>query len=578
MSQPQLSPEERKRKRRPEEYAEAVAEYSKIAKEHHLHPGTHYRQLSRFLQGNSIYIGGHGNIQHNTPFRRHDLVVVHDLTDSGREIKCFDSITGLNELMGHPLPGRGCGQLLFVRGYPSRDWVNLIGSRYRVDPEIFRRHLDLDRSEDYFDTPSLPSATHNMIRLTTTSIGRHSVVGSKLPRQFSLDQYHCSLGRNPDAVGESLVRRFSAHSDDRFSIDQHISICVLKRGEGWVALILLDSGRDLDECPSGPWLPGGSKPRNFDNIFNPVIQFEPNICFRGSEHLDSADNTQGDQLALKRTYQQSSSLLHTKAYGSFLSVKIMKTDPFYALNCLFRFAANSESQFLNLLRAKLMDSGLHHQDEHMHKSLADLKRHKLILFEHIEHLHRVITIIKQRGYNRLTRSEIGSNAMAQSESSTRLCSAGSITDLPSLDLSKPPSRRPTLNALQNNDCETVAESLLEDYEDLVSRAQALCDLYVEGIRDIRDNAMLAESRKAIEQAEAVTHLTRLAYFFLPLSFTSTLFGMNFREIGNDLSIWIWVVTSIPVFLFAVLLGFWGQLSPIVVQRARHLRSKTSERT
>lgn len=39
---------------------------------------------------------------------------------------------------------------------------------------------------------------------------------------------------------------------------------------------------------------------------------------------------------------------------------------------------------------------------------------------------------------------------------------------------------------------------------------------------------LIESKKAITQAEQVTKLTQLAFFFIPLTFVAGLFGMNVR--------------------------------------------------
>jgi Mg2+ and Co2+ transporter CorA len=47
-------------------------------------------------------------------------------------------------------------------------------------------------------------------------------------------------------------------------------------------------------------------------------------------------------------------------------------------------------------------------------------------------------------------------------------------------------------------------------------------------RDIQ----LKESKKVIEKAESSHKLTLLAFLFLPVSLSTSFFGMNFREFGQ----------------------------------------------
>ena len=62
-----------------------------------------------------------------------------------------------------------------------------------------------------------------------------------------------------------------------------------------------------------------------------------------------------------------------------------------------------------------------------------------------------------------------------------------------------------------------------------------------------NRAVVAESRKLIDQAESLKRLTLLATFFIPLSFTTSLFGMNFEELGQGhLHVWLFAVVSAPV--------------------------------
>ncbi|KAK4188178.1 hypothetical protein QBC35DRAFT_209234, partial [Podospora australis] len=71
---------------------------------------------------------------------------------------------------------------------------------------------------------------------------------------------------------------------------------------------------------------------------------------------------------------------------------------------------------------------------------------------------------------------------------------------------------------------------------------------------------LAESRKSIQLSDSVALLTKLAFVFIPLTFSASLFGMNIDELGSGgLPIWVFVLTAM------VVSGFTG----VVWWAARH---------
>ncbi|TAQ86623.1 hypothetical protein B7494_g5054 [Chlorociboria aeruginascens] len=159
-------------------------------------------------------------------------------------------------------------------------------------------------------------------------------------------------------------------------------------------------------------------------------------------------------------------------------------------------------------------------------------------------ISNTISCIRRRGSPRWPR------ATAQNNHGRKLSTASSIktADKPSLSrvLPVPASirsideRTPQLGAASKDDpaqqvaqADAAAASLLEDYQALLHRANSLSQLYNEGIDEIRTT-----------------------FFFLPLSSTISLFGMNFKELGVHLSIWIWVVVTVPVFGVSVILCFW----------------------
>ncbi|KAK8209244.1 hypothetical protein IWZ01DRAFT_310466 [Phyllosticta capitalensis] len=115
--------------------------------------------------------------------------------------------------------------------------------------------------------------------------------------------------------------------------------------------------------------------------------------------------------------------------------------------------------------------------------------------------------------------------------------------------------------------------IMKDPE-LVGDAQALkedCAEFATQLEDVlrhlesTSNALIGsmsimESSKAIKEAEEVTKLTQLAFFFIPLTFVAGIFGMNLKEMAN-VSIWIWVVTSAALLLASYFVlyftEFWG---------------------
>lgn len=69
---------------------------------------------------------------------------------------------------------------------------------------------------------------------------------------------------------------------------------------------------------------------------------------------------------------------------------------------------------------------------------------------------------------------------------------------------------------------------------------------------------LAESRKSIEMTDSVKLLTQLAFIFIPLTFSATIFGINVREFGTgELPISAFVITAIVVMITSMLIWWFG---------------------
>ena len=206
---------------------------------------------------------------------------------------------------------------------------------------------------------------------------------------------------------------------------------------------------------------------------------------------------------------QSASLLHSRLfYSKNLDTATAAADTFYALSDLFAFVAASENQFLNMIGGKVkkeMDPLVlvRQQDP----TIANLLHSKEVLDQHIQHISRVICIIQSRWSSNWPKATI-----------------------------------PT----QVQIVEATSVALLQDFQDLHTRAKILSSQCEKGMTIIMNNASIRESRMGFHQAEGVARLTRLAFVFIPLSYTASFFGMNFAQLGDQLSLWIYFAVSFPI--------------------------------
>jgi Mg2+ and Co2+ transporter CorA len=222
----------------------------------------------------------------------------------------------------------------------------------------------------------------------------------------------------------------------------------------------------------------------------------------------------------------------------------MSTDWFYALHEIFSFYACSENQFVNLLKYRLytvQKSEYEAKSDSMQSTLRDLIYHKKLLDRHLEGMQQMSALVKHHA-------------------DTAQMHAASAPHTLSLENNLQPDAT-TLRP--------AALRLSADFDHLLRVANALAYQYKECMEDLRNKAQLHESQQAIEQAKGMAHLTLLAFLFVPLSFTTSFFGMNFTEIGEqrNLSIWIWVTFSIPIMILSLLVCFWSKIS----SKIRHLR-------
>ncbi|KAF2178182.1 hypothetical protein K469DRAFT_803890, partial [Zopfia rhizophila CBS 207.26] len=278
--------------------------------------------------------------------------------------------------------------------------------------------------------------------------------------------------------GSSIVRNFSIHDCRHFSLEQEISVYIAPHGKGWVGIVWLDTGRDLGQDEAGPWQAKALQCESWEVQFQPTVQRRP-----GKE---------------PNRLLQSAAFLHIN-YGQHLDHETMAADSFYALTDVFRFIAFSEAQFLNLVQSALdqeLDIRLLSQQSLQKTAgLWNLVYNKQVLDRHVRRLEEILSFIEHHH---------------------------KIVDWPK-----------AVTSISREKSEKAARKLQMDYSDLVKRSCTLRTDFDNVMDILQNNAMIDESQKAISQAEGVAKLTRLAFFFVTLSLTASIFGMNTRQLTGD---------------------------------------------
>lgn len=260
-------------------------------------------------------------------------------------------------------------------------------------------------------------------------------------------------------------------------------------------LVWLDAGTDFPNLTTIPW-----SVRTPESYYLPVIRHKPMLALKC--HLFAAQPS--DRMDISGDKIQSlSNLSHD--YGRSLRPKIKAKDSFYNLNEIFNFAASSQVQFLNLIDAKL-DSYVSRPADQEYESLPDLKYTKETLYRHLQKTKQVLESIKNAQLPAWPKDDSDSNKAA-----------------------------------------VAAQSVEQDFQYIRDRTISLHTRTTEAITVLMSSMSISESQRAIGQAQRVGKLTFLAFIFVPLSFTTSFFGMNVTQIEDtNLGIWWWFVMSAPI--------------------------------
>jgi hypothetical protein len=106
---------------------------------------------------------------------------------------------------------------------------------------------------------------------------------------------------------------------------------------------------------------------------------------------------------------------------------------------------------------------------------------------------------------------------------------------------------------KDDEANEAAERLALTFRKLIRRSEAVSTSCKDGISMLSNDAVVREAQKGMKQAEGLAKVTFIAFAFVPVSFTTSFFGMNFPELDpGRVHIWMWFALSGPIMLLSIL--------------------------
>lgn len=304
----------------------------------------------------------------------------------------------------------------------------------------------------------------------------------------------------------------------------------------------MDQGRPLEKSPPGPWT------RHIENKATslPILQYHHKMAFRNTVSRLNTDVNASSEVPL-------STAVLPLQYETILSlVDLARRAPQHPLSMcipLFAHAAFSEVQFLNLVEDKIQTQ-IYSMDEGISSdALVTFQYFATVLNRHAQQLKDSI-----RALNKLAeRGNPGSN-MPRAESPLPPSPAAGLAQRRQMSDLDPDVARAMGSGSGGA---FTGKGLLEDFEALHVRCVDLSKMCDRGITLAMGKASIEESGKAVEQSRRLKKLTILATLFIPLTFSTSLFGMNVDLLEQgSVRFWWFIILCIPITLFAYLFYLW----------------------
>lgn len=271
-----------------------------------------------------------------------------------------------------------------------------------------------------------------------------------------------------------------------------------------IAIACTDAGHDLTQGPRFPWLWGGAEPLPVTLL--PIVQYRSRCALKSRSINESTTGP-------KKGGNTQSLALFPEGYGRGIDWSLANSDRFHVLSDVFRLAAFSQKQLLNVMKEKIMTETNRFSLGNENPTLANLLYFRDILEDQLSNASYMLQLTNDQNklFHNGRRSTI------------------------------------TVSTDQKSAADHAVAEVYSLFQDLHSQAQSLQEKCTQGMTVISNNSMLAESQRAIQQAKLVTKLTLVAFVYLPFTFTAGFFGMNFKELGNGtIHLWIFFAASMPL--------------------------------